>query len=232
MCSERNFEPEEVGQLAGQCGHRADDRCVPGRSGAAGEHVLVGAWHRAIETCADTILDSVRSQFDEAAAGIARAKALISMNSSPEHVLNSAEPAAVTEWQALPTYLQVVDKIGTRIAAQFGPRLGMFPMIREYPLADGHLLEDRALFATNGGLLVDSSMFRRPAPSARQSPWVRVGELKLHTVESARARYNEHAAAMWDVAHSGPRSGRLVDGQMVEDPIGENPYRQKQDALK
>ena len=133
------------------------------------EHVLVGAWHRAIETCADTILDSVRSQFDEAAAGIARAKALISMDSSPEHVLNSAEPAAVTEWQALPTYLQVVDKIGTRIAAQFGPRLGMFPMIREYPLADGHLLEDRALFATNGGLLVDSSMFRRPAPSARQS---------------------------------------------------------------
>ena len=193
------------------------------------EHVLVGQWHRSMETAADQILDSVRPAFDKAAAGIARAKALIPMDSSPEHVLASAEPAAITEWQALPTYLGVVDKIGTHIAAAFGPRLGMFPMVREYPAANGHLLEDRALFATGGPLLVDSSMFRRPGASPRQSPWVRVGALELHSVESARARYATFAADQWDAQHSGPRGGRIgEDGVVVYDDIPPNPYRREE----
>jgi hypothetical protein len=195
------------------------------------EHTLVGTWHQAMETAADAILDSVRPQFDKAAAGIARARAAISMDSSPEHVLASAEPEAITEWQALPTYLGVVDRIGTHIAAQFGPRLGMFPMIREYPGANGHLLEDRALFATDGGLLVDSSMFRRPG-AHRQSPWVRVGALKLHSVASARRRYNDWAADQWDVQHSGPRGGQLIDGKIVLDEVPPNPYRAQQLSVR
>ena len=192
------------------------------------EHVLIGQWHRSMETAADEILASVRPAFDKAAAGIARAKAAIKMDSSPEHVLASAEPAAITECQALPTYLGVVDKIGTHIAAQFGPRLGMFPMIVEYPAGDGHLLEDRALFACDGGLLVDSSMFRRPGATPRQSPWVRVSALKLHSVESARQRYNNYAADQWDVQHSGPRGGRIIDGVVVPDPVPSNPYRREE----
>lgn len=189
------------------------------------EHTLVGAWHRAMETAADKILDSVRPNFDRHAEAVARARSLISLDATAEQVLASAQPEALVAWQELVAHLQVIDKIGTGVAAQFGPRLGDFPVIREYANANGHLLEDRALFATDGPLIVDSSMFRRPG-SHRQSPWARVDALKLHSVASARARYNAWAADQWDSQHDGPQGGYIGDdGVMHEHPRPRNPFR-------
>ena len=102
------------------------------------EHVLVGEWHRQLEGgCADEILDAVRGKFQAAADQIARAPTLIPMQSSPEHILATAGDGALEAWRTLDEHIRIVDVIGTRIAAQFGPRLGAFPQVTEFPLGDG-----------------------------------------------------------------------------------------------
>jgi hypothetical protein len=107
-------------------------------------HVLLGQIHREIEGgAADQILDSLRPKFDEHAAEIARARSLIDPESSPEHILASAAPEMVEAWQALDGHLRVVCKIAA-VASQFGPRLGAFPQIAEYPNADNFRLTDGA----------------------------------------------------------------------------------------
>ncbi len=195
------------------------------------EHVLVGERHRQLEAgAADQILDSVRGKFDKAAAAIMRARALIPMESSPEHILETAEDGALEAWRSLDAHIRIVDVIGTQIAAQFGCRLGNFPQITELANADGHKLEDRALFATGGDLEVDSSLFRRPG-SHRNSPWCRT-TLRLATVAEARERYREWASMEWDRVHSGqPESWIDEHGQMHQKPKPRNPFRQKAAAV-
>ena len=100
------------------------------------------------------------------------ARTLIPMQSSREHILATAGDGALEAWRTLDEHIRIVDAIGTRIAAQFGPRLGNFLQVTEFPLGDGYKLEDRALFATAGDLETDSSFFRRPG-SHRNSPWCR-----------------------------------------------------------
>jgi len=68
--------------------------------------------------------------------------------------LATAKPAAVAAWQGLSEHLAHIEAIAA-IAAQFGPRTGNFPMITEYANSDGYKLDDRALFATDGGLVAD-----------------------------------------------------------------------------
>jgi hypothetical protein len=52
--------------------------------------------------------------------------------------------------------------------------------------------------------------------------------LRLHSINSARDRYNGWAADEFDRIHSGPRGGFIgPDGQMYEDPAPQNPYRAK-----
>ena len=68
-------------------------------------------------------------------------------------------------------------------------------MITEYALADNYTLDDRALAATDGGLVADSALFRGPGVH-RASPYCGT-VLRLHTVDSAQARYNEWAASEW-----------------------------------
>ena len=124
------------------------------------------------------------------------------MQSSPEHILATAGDGALEAWRTLDEHIRIVDVIGTRIAAQFGPPLRNFPQIVEFPLGDGHRLEDRAICCTAGDLEVDSSQFRKPG-THRNSPWCQV-ELRLNTIGEAQDRYNQWAAVEFDRLHSGP----------------------------
>ena len=77
-----------------------------------------------------------------------------------------------------------------------------------------------AISATDGSLESDSAAFRRPDQGHRTSPWFRL-PLKLHSVESARARYNTCAASEWDHNHGGPPIHVLREnGQKRELPRG------------
>ena len=195
---------------------------------AAANTSSVGEWHRQLEAgAADLILDSVRGKYDKAAAAITHARALIPMQSSPEHILATAGDGALEAWRTLDEHIRVVDMIGTRIAAQFGCRLGQFPQVAEFANADGHKLEDRAIFCTAGALESDSSVFRQPG-SHRNSPWCRV-ELRLATVAEARDRYNAWAAAEFDRIHSGPVESWIDEqGNAHQKPRPKNPYAVKE----
>ena len=97
--------------------------------------------------------------------------------------------------------------------------------IVEAPSADNHLLSDEALLACGGGLLQESCYFQQPDHGHRSSPLFKA-TLRLHTIESARARYIAWCADVWDGHNVGrPRSGRIIDGQMVEDQAPANPFR-------
>ena len=191
------------------------------------EHVLVGEWHRQLEGgCADEILDAVRGKFQAAADQIARAPTLIPMQSSPEHILATAGDGALEAWRTLDEHIRIVDVIGTRIAAQFGPRLGAFPQVTEFPLGDGHRLEDRAICCTAGDLEVDSSLFRKPG-THRNSPWCQT-ELRLNTIGEAQDRYNQWAAVEFDRIHSGPTESWVDEkGNAHQKPGPKNPYRER-----
>jgi hypothetical protein len=188
------------------------------------EHVLLGAWHRALKAgAADQILDSVRDRFQAAAEAIAKARSLFNHESSPEHVLASGEPGTIEAWQQLDGHLRIVSKIGA-IAAQFGPRLGNFPQITEFAAGENFRLTDAAIMATAGPLVTDSALFQRPDQGHRTSPWARC-TLKLHTIAEAQARYNEWAAEEHDRIHSGPRGGWIdQNGKVHEHPKPTNPY--------
>jgi hypothetical protein len=189
------------------------------------ERVLLGAWHRQIDDGgADAILDSMRKLFDRHAAEIAKARSLFDSESSAESVLASGEPAVMAAWGSLNDHLTVVAKIAL-VARAFGPRLGSFPQIREFAGGDGFRLDDTAIMCADGGLMQDSAYFLQPDGPHRASALFRV-QLRLHTIDSARTRYTEWAAAQWDASFAErPRGGRLIDGEMV-DPAPKNPYRQ------
>ena len=176
-------------------------------------------------SAARLVLNSVRGRFDKAAAAIMHARSIIPMESSPEHILETAGEGALEAWRTLDEHIRIVDVIGTRIAAQFGPRLGGFPQVAELANADGYKLEDRALFATGGDLEVDSSLFRKPG-SHRNSPWCRTA-LKLHTVAEARERYRGWAATEWDRVYSGQQESWIDEqGHAHQKPKPRNPYRE------
>jgi hypothetical protein len=194
------------------------------------ERVLLGAWHREMESGgADAILSSMRPLFDKHAKEIAKARSLFNAESSAEAILASGVPEVVTAWGDLNDHLTVIAKIAV-VAREFGPRLGSCPQIREFAGGDGFLLADEALMCADGNLVLDSSYFLRPDGPHRASALFQV-RLKLHSVDSARARYTQWAADQWDASNVGrPRGGRLIDGEMVEDPLPPNPFRQQEEA--
>jgi hypothetical protein len=193
------------------------------------EHVLLGQFHRELKKGAcDAVIASMRKTFNRHAEQVARAKTLISSESSVEHILATGTPELVTAWQELPGHLAVVSKIGL-IAANFGASpVAQFGQITQYALADNHHIADAAIMATAGPLLTDSSLFMAPDQGGRTSPWFRCGGLRLWTIAEAQGRYNSWAADEFDRIHSGPVGGMLIDGQVVDDPRPENPYRTKE----
>ena len=191
------------------------------------EHVIVGQLHRELTAqCANEILDSLRGNFDKHAAALAKARSLgISAESSPEHILATGEPGLVEAWNSLNEHIAAVSKIGA-IAIGFGPRMGGFPQLREYPGGENFRLVDAAIMCTDGSLLVESSWFQSPNQGHRTSPWARC-TLKLHSIASATARYNEFAAGEFDRINDRDLGGRLdlATGVVTPHPRPKNPYR-------
>ena len=202
--------------LNGSLDQKTLDRLLPAAATAAlvdnyrgdlarrSEHVLVGEFHRQMTTAADKILDSMRERFDEHAAAIAHARSLIDPESDPEHILASGQSGLVDAWQGLNEHLAAITRIAV-VARQFAPRLGHFPQIVEYANADNFRLSDSALMCTDGPLEIDSALFHQPDRGHRTSPFFRV-PLRLHTIETARERYNAWAADEFDAQHSGRRA--------------------------
>jgi hypothetical protein len=192
------------------------------------EHVLLGEWHRQINAgSADEVLTSLRKRFDEHAKAIAHARTLIDPESNAEQILASGQPELVSAWQALSGHIQIVSKIGA-VAAQFGPRLGAFPQVDEYSLAENARLSDSAIFCGCGpSVVADSAPFMRPDQGHRTSPWFRIS-LRLNSIAQARARYDEFAANEHDRVHSGARKGWIdQNGQTHWQPAPKNPYRKE-----
>ena len=192
------------------------------------EPVVVPAFHQALKDgAADQILDSLRPQFEKAAAQIEAARGLIAAESDLAQWLSTAKPEAVTAWQALDGHLATVSAIGA-IAAQFGPRVGNFPLIVEYALADNFRIDDRAVFCADGPHIeIDSAAFQRSTAGHRGSPWFKVS-LKLNTVAEAQERYRIFAGASWERVHGGRRESWIDgDGEAHEMPRPENPFTAK-----
>ena len=192
------------------------------------EHVFVGAIHRALEAGgADAIIMSLRPGYDRHAKAIAKAKSLFTSESSPEHILASGEPELVTSWQQLGDHIRAVTAIAS-VVSEFGPRpQANFPLVREYSAGETFKLDNRAVMATTGGLVSDSAEFVRPSDFHKNSAFFRCGGLRLHTIAEAQARHDEWAAGEHDRMHSGPRGGRLIDGEIIPDPVPPNPFRRE-----
>ena len=179
----------------------------------------------------DEILDSLRGKFDASAAQLAKARSLgISAESSAEHILATGEPGLVEAWNSIDKHIGVVSRIGA-IAIKFGPRMGLFPQLREYAGGENFRLVDAAIMCCNGSLLGESAWFQAPDRGHKTSPWFRA-QLKLHSIASATARYNEFAAGEFDRLNDRDLGGRLdpLTGQITPHPRPVNPYRQKADA--
>ena len=143
-----------------------------------------------------------------------------------EHLVATGEPGLVEAWNELGGHIRAITQIAS-VASQFGSRPGaMFPQIKEYTPGHVHLLDDRALMCCDGGLLADSSLFRRPDTGHRTSPFFRTA-LKLHSIAEAQPRHDQWAADEHDRIHRDrPRGGRIAEGgAVVYDPIPINPFR-------
>jgi hypothetical protein len=196
------------------------------------ERLFTEAWHKALHAgCCDTVLDSLRPLFDKAAEAIAAARDVIPPDTPAETFLRTAQPAAIKLWQQLDGHLAIVNAIGV-LAAQFGCRTAaLFPQITEYPLGDNFRIDDRALMCCDSpNLEADSAVFRRPDQGHRTSPWFKL-PLKLHTVASAQARYDEWASGQWEQLYSGPVESWVDErGRAHEKPRPQNPFRAKAKA--
>ena len=193
----------------------------------AAEPQIVKRFHQALrDGAADTALDSLRKKFAAAAEQIAHAKSVIgSGESTPEHVLNTGTSETVEVWQQLPRHLATVAGIAA-IASQFGcGQTAAFGLVEPYHLAENFRIHDYAVACTTGSLVGDSMLFQRPDQGHTTSPFYRCGGLKLHSIEEMQARYDSFASAEFDRVHTDRRSGRLIDGQIVPDPVPVNPYR-------
>ena len=216
---------DTLGELVEAAAHTQAINTYVGELRQRSERPYVQAFHKTLRNggACDELLSSLRPIWDEHAAAIAEARALLgSSESSIEHMLASAGPGAIEAWQQLPRHVTVIERISA-VARRFGPRLGDFPLVTEAAHAENHLLEDRAVWCTDGGLVADSAAFRRPG-AGRSSPWANVS-LRLHSLDSARARYREFACAQWEQQHGGPRGGWIDEhGKMHEHPLPPNPY--------
>ena len=204
------------------------------RAGLAGraERMCVQRWYRELEKgAADQILDSLRPEFDRHVEAIAEAKACgINAESTLETLIATGEPGLVGAWNNLGAHVQGIAKIAA-VASEFGcqPK-AMFPQVRAYTPGHVHLLDDRALMCCDGGLLGDSSLFRRPDQGHRTSPYFRT-PLKLRTIAEAQQWHDLWAAEEFDRIHvDRPRGGRIIDGVMVQDPVPVNPFKAKANA--
>jgi len=231
--------------LHGKLDQKALDRLLPTAARAhaenlyrlelarTSEHTLVGQFHRTLEAgAANAIILSLREPYDLHAEQIAHAKSLFTSESSPEHVLASAEAGTIEAWQQLGDHIQAVTRIAAVVSMFRCRPAAQFPLVREYAAGETFRLDDRALMCTTGGLVGDSAEFQRPGDFHKRSAFFRVGGLRLHTVEEAQSLHDEWASHEHDRIYGGDPGGWLDEktGQVHKHPVPENPYRAKVSA--
>jgi hypothetical protein len=215
---------EKLGELITEAAHTQMVNTYLGELRQRSERMFVEQFHKALRSGAcDELLGTLRPIWDEHAAAVGQAKHQISPESSVEHIIMSGDSGLVECWQQLPEHLAALNRIAL-VARQFGPRVGNFPLVREFAnAADNYKLEDSAIWCAAGNLEADSAAFRRPG-THRQSPLFNV-TLRLNTLEQARERYRIWASAQWEQQHSGPTGGWIdEDGEYHEQPRPANPY--------
>jgi hypothetical protein len=192
---------EKLGELVTEAARAQVVNTYIGELRQRSERMFTEEFHRALrEGACDELLNSLRPAWDGHAAAIAEARSEINSESTAEHILASGSPRLVECWQQLPEHLDALNQIAA-VARQFGPRLGNFPMIREYANSDGFRLEDSAIWCACGGLEAESAAFRRPG-THRSSPLFNV-TLRLNTLEQAAERYRQWASAQWESQQAG-----------------------------
>jgi hypothetical protein len=215
--------PAALAASAGQ--YRAE---LAGRA----ERMLVMRWYRELKAgAADAILDSLRPAFNEHAEQIAKAKSVgINSESTLEHLVASAtsESGLIEAWNALDGHIRAITRIAS-VASQFGfqPQ-ATFPQVKGFTSGHVHLIDDRALLATSGGLLADSALFRRPDAGHRTSPFFRT-TLRLQSISEAQHRHDLWAADEFDRINADRDPGGWIDqqtGEMHPHPRPVNPYRE------
>jgi hypothetical protein len=173
---------------------------------------------------ADELIDSLRPNFDEAAAVIADALQEVDISWSPERLASEGTPKQLKAWRALPAALGVIEEIA-QIVAQFGPR-GTFKVMDAPGGVDLFTLRDEALFTTTFDWVRASDVIksRRTVLDWRTSPWLRL-PLRLNTLDQAREQLRAYAEGAWDALESsrGER-GRLTENGFVRDPRRRNPF--------
>ena len=216
---------------------RLDELLVTGASqqrfaGYAGEvrqrseRLFTEEFHRALKDgAADELLNSMRSVWDAHAAAVAEARSEINAESRRTHF--GLRLAGLVE--ALATIARTSGRTeqDSRVARQFGPRIGNFPMITEFA-------NTRQIPARRRGDLVrrrqPRSRLRRvpPAgPAAPPAPTVQHAVAPAHR-DPARARYGSGQQRSGSSSTADPcRAGSMRKVEAHEFPRPVNPFAER-----
>lgn len=175
---------------------------------------------------ADAVIDSLRPQFDEAAAELAACAQLVDPTVDAEVFLSSATADGIRAWQAIDEHVTTLTKIGSAVG-HFGPHSTSFPL-SEVPASTS----TPTGFLNNVGVLcVDPQwglergcrLFMNHG-THRGSPWFKgASMLKLNSIAEVREKVRSWAEAQWDALGINQGRGRFEDGQFIPEPV-RNPY--------
>jgi hypothetical protein len=165
------------------------------------EHLFVQRFGGAlVDGGADAILDSLRPEFDEAAAALHAAMEIVDVNASAEFLAEHATPEETAAWRSLKPNVMRLDKIAA-IARQFGPKSITFGVLDVPFGVEFHGVDDEALLCTEGDVLQASAAFRARRADVRTAPWLRTTP-KLLTIDEAKERLRAWAEHAWNITHS------------------------------
>lgn len=178
--------------------------------------------------CADAVIDSLRPQFDEAAAKLAQCAELVSAGTDAETFLATATSDQIQAWQAVDEHIATLTKVSSAVT-HFGPQSTTFPL-SEVPGTMGSIA---AFINNNGTMCVDPQWGLERAcelfqnyGTHRNSPWFRgASVLKLNNIADAREKIRAWAESAWDGLNINQGRGRLdPEKGFVAEPV-RNPYK-------
>ncbi|BBZ57069.1 hypothetical protein [Mycolicibacterium phocaicum] len=178
---------------------------------------------------ADTIIDSLRPAFDNAASAIDDALRIVDINTSDTELATTATAEQLTAWRGLASHLNILDRIAA-IATTFAPdgTFGIVDNPRERDVVlkgNSGPLHPRAVMCSQLPLDQGWHVFMQPhrIGDVRTSPWI-AAQPVLHTLDEARERVRAWAEDTWAVADATRgKTYSSVNGQLVED-TRRNPF--------
>lgn len=184
---------------------------------------------------ADTILDSLRPTFDNAASAIDDALRILDINATDTELATTATTEQLTAWRGLAGHLTILDRIAA-IAATFAPdgTFGIVDNPRERDVVlKGHSgpLHPRAVMCSQLPPDYATRIFMQPNPvgDVRTSPWL-TAQPVLHTLDQAHERLRAWAENTWAAADATRgKTYSTINGQLIED-TRPNPFSIKQPA--